>query len=325
MDTLKRHWFWVLSGFLALACAGAYAAGIFLYKAEAATQLEALQTEMLPKLDAWKAQWTADPAKIPGKNQAEAYQAFAEALKKDLDASKDLLKPPQRWASGRSDRWTIEGIKELDPTSFKGAYEDLRTELFSEAPDRPSKLRACGFSMKPSSLIFRSTDLPSQPEAIQLEGKRILVMLELIRILNLPEIKALNLPASAIRFADAGDTSRGATGVAGPAEGVAAAAPRLSPRAPLKDDPVRTTHPFVMTVDMDLQYLPALLDRLGASSFNLTLTGLQISRVPVADLARIVDEDRLCPATRRNEIVRLTLAGEAVEYLFLEKAPEKRR
>lgn len=322
MALLKRNWFWFVMGTLGVSCLAFYGLGGWSVRAENATLRAELAegrpesdtdpaiTPQIAKLEAWQASWTQDPARIPGGTQIKAYQAHAETLRQLLTASQEELKPPQRWQAAKTeDKWRMERLEDYSkhPVEATGLYNDRVRDLTQRDETKPSGYAHMDFLVSGrDSFQFAQLNASSLPEDILREGKLLMLQLDLVRILN--ESKVLRLPRGGIGFMSA----PGATATDRKAS-------PLSLREALKDDPLRATYPFQLQVDIDLRELPVLLDRMSRSSFNLNVTALQIDRLDAdarGDKRQELVDKGLVPEDRRNEICHLSLACEAVEFLF---------
>ena len=326
MDLLKRNWFWFVMGTLVVGCLAFYGLGVWPVRAENAT-LRAELAEGRPgndtdpaiephtaKLEAWKTSWTSDPVRIPGDPQIQAYQSHAEALRKLLADSQGELKAPRRWQAAQAeDKWRVELLEDYSKHADVAAarYNDRVKDLFLPDEDKHSGYAHMSF-LASGRDAFQFAQPPlsvsSPPDDILREGKRLMIQLELVRILN--GSKVLRLSRGGIGFNTAG-------GAGNPEARKTASQPSL--RAPLNEDPQRATYPFGLQVDIDLKDLPTLLDQLARSTFNLNVTGLQIDRLDAnagGDRRQELVDKGLVPGLRRNEIIHLSLACEAVEFLF---------
>ncbi len=321
MDLLKRNWFWFVMGALVLACLSFYGLGVWAVRAEN----DALRSELEGKqgqFDTWQTAWTKDQGRIPGDPQIQAYQAHAETLRTLLADAQNELKAPQRWQAAKTeDKWRVELLEgySKQPDVAAPRYNDRLKELFLPDPKPSGHAQMNFLAAGPDAFQFAKPPLSvsSSPDDILREGKRLMLQLELVRILN--ESRVLRLPQNGISFDKTGSSTS--------SDGSKTS--QLPLRDPLKDDE-RATYPFRLQVDIDLRELPVLLDQMNRSSFNLNVTGLQIDRLdPNADVDKnkrveLVDGG-LVSVDRHNEIIRLTLVCEAVEFLFGETRKGSKR
>lgn len=314
MDALKRYGFWILCGAIALGCAAFYLLGPFAMKSDNATQSQELSDLLDLKPASWERAWAARPTEVPGDQVVEANRQYAASLGEELKRSQELLRPPQRWKG----LWTPEEIAEwaTKPTEFRGAYAVETKKLTELSPSKRSGYANLEFLLSPgspaSSFDFARTEDLRDDDQIALEARQLMLQVELVRILN--EAKALRLPDEGIRFVS--DLSAKSDG-AGAGSGRATAASA----APSKD-PLRKIHPFLLKADLDLASLPALIQGLAGSTFNLHLKSLKIEKLADAKLRdELIDPPvQLVKPERRNEIVRVELGIEALELLPEKKA-----
>jgi hypothetical protein len=262
------------------------------------------------RLEAWQTAWTADPARVPSEAQIKACQTHTETLRKLLADSQEKLKVPQRWqAAETEDKWRVELLEgySKDAVKARGHYNTRMEDLLLEDTAKSSGHAWMNFlTAGNGSFQFTQLTANSSADDILREGKLLIIQLELVRILN--ESKVLRLPKGGISFTHASGAAT--TGVK---------PSTLSLRDAPKDDPLRTTYPFLLQVDIDLRELPLLLEQMNRSSFNLNVTALQIDRLDAdakGDKRQELMDRGLVPGARLHEIIHLSLACEAVEFLF---------
>ena len=308
MSFLKRQAFWIVMGLVLLACGGGYAF-VWMAQADNDAVVLALDTQ-LQELKRKSAQGD----RIPGKGQVQVSEQYEKDLKAELERCRKRLTPPTRWkAEWEGFKWpdpaqneSLETFK-ANPTIFKASYFD-RVKKFKAEDDRtPSGY--VHFKFRPVTLgafDLQTYTTPPVADLVYKAAKQLMIQLELVQILN--QSRVVGLPSEGIRFSDT--VAKGGQ----PAPG-GAAGDEISARPSAKDDR-RATHSFTLKADLDIKDVGGLFNNLIASSYNLAVTGLKMEKLKDKDLIQEYVSRRLLDARRQDEVVRVTLACEATEFLF---------